>query len=226
MGRVLHASYSGYFPFCLSEGDPNSVGAGTAYPLGMSLENAMTLYWRIKSYRLTGMVNLSASAITIGTYPVYINSSVTATGAVSFGGGMAVSGNLGFYGTTPIAKPSGVNAVSNVVSLGLIASSATYGVLPTSIHTLTTTASINFGTVGGHSSVTFNVIVTGARTNDIVLLGLPSAVCASLLFYGHVTSDNTVEVDAVNGSNSSQTQSAQTFRISVIGYRPSLEILL
>ena len=46
----------------------------------------------------SGMVNLSASAVTIGAYPVYINTSVTATGAVSFGGGMAVSGSLGFYG--------------------------------------------------------------------------------------------------------------------------------
>ena len=59
MGRVLHASYSGYFPFCLSEGDPSSVGTGTAFPLGMSLQNAMLLYWRIKSLNLTNPAGAS-----------------------------------------------------------------------------------------------------------------------------------------------------------------------
>ena len=185
-----------------------------------------------------GKLDLSANGVTLSASPLYVNSTITATGAVSFGGTLAVAGNIGFFGTAPTAQgsginlvnsitksglvtftqPTGANAVSNVISLGLITSSATYGVLPGSIHTLTTTASINFGLVGNHNTVSSNVTVTGARTNDIVLLGLPSAVCASLVFYGHVTSDNTVEVDAVNGLNSSQTQSAQTFRITVIGY--------
>jgi len=185
-----------------------------------------------------GKLDLSANGVTLSASPLYVNSTITATGAVSFGGTLAVAGNIGFFGTAPTAQgsginlvnsitksglvtftqPTGANAVSNVISLGLIASSATYGVLPGSIHTLTTTASITFGAVGGHNTVTRNVTVTGAGTNDIVLLGLPSAVCASLVFYGYVTSSNTVEVDALNVSNSSQTQSAQTFRITVIGY--------
>jgi len=53
MGKVLHASYSGYFPFCIYEGNLGQVGSGTAFPLGMSLENAMLLYWKIKSFKLT-----------------------------------------------------------------------------------------------------------------------------------------------------------------------------
>jgi len=166
----------------------------------------------------SGMVNLSASAITIGAYPVHINSSVTATGAVSFGGGMAVSGNLGFYGTAPIAKPSGANVVSNVVSLGLIASSATYGVLPTSIRTLTTTASINFGTIGSNNTATALVTITGSALNDLVLLGLPNGVCAGLSFLGHVEATNSIQIHAVNATNSSINQSAQTYRITVVGY--------
>jgi len=185
-----------------------------------------------------GMVNLSASQVTIGAYPVYVNSTVTATGAVSFGGGMAVSGNLGFFGTVPTAQGSGINianaitksgiisftqptqanVISNVISLGLIPSSATYGVLPSSPRTLTTTASISFGTIGGNDTVTANVTITGASINDIVLIGLPSSVCPGLGFFGHVISADTIEIDAINGTNSSQTQSAQTFRISVIGY--------
>lgn len=54
MGRVLHASLSGYFPFCIIEAtSPSSVGAGTSYPVGMTLENAMRLYWIVKRYKIT-----------------------------------------------------------------------------------------------------------------------------------------------------------------------------
>jgi len=47
----LHASGSGYFPFCIYEGAGN-IGDGTAYPIGMSLEDAMALYWKAKSFRI------------------------------------------------------------------------------------------------------------------------------------------------------------------------------
>ena len=166
----------------------------------------------------SGMVNLSASQITIGAYPVYVNSSVTATGAVSFGGGMAVSGNLGFYGTTPIAKPSGVNAVSNVISLGLISSSSTYGVLPGSTKTLTTTASLYFGQVNSNSTNSVSVVVTGCNINDIVLLGLPNNMDNGIAFSGHVTAVNGLEIDCINATNGNITPATATYRITVIGY--------
>lgn len=202
----------------------------------------------------SGMVNLSASAITVGAFPLYINSSVTATGAVSlgsslhvassvtargavsfgsslyvastvtalgavsFGGGMAVSGNLGFYGTSPIAKPSGVNAVSNVISLGLISSSSTYGVLPSSIKTLTTTASIYFGQVNSNETTSVSVVVTGCSVNDIVLIGLPSTIDNGLAFSGHVTTANGLEIDCINATNGNITPATATYRITVIGY--------
>jgi hypothetical protein len=51
-----------------------------------------------------------------------------------------------------------------------------------------------------------------------VLLGLPSAVCQGLSFFGHVTTGSVVEVDAVNATNGNITQSSQTYRITVIGY--------
>lgn len=166
----------------------------------------------------SGMVNLSASAITVGAYPVYINSSITATGAVSFGGGMAVSGNLGFYGTSPISKPSGTNAISNVISLGLITSSSTYGVLPSSIKTLTTTTSIYFGQVNSNSTNSVSVVVTGCLVNDIVLVGLPPSVDNGLTFSGHVTTANGLELDCVNATNGNITPATATYRITVIGY--------
>lgn len=131
---------------------------------------------------------------------------------------IAWNDGLGFYGATPIAKPSGANAVSNVISLGLIASSSTYGVLPTTIRTLTTTASVNFGTLAGHSTSAGNVTVTGALEGDIVLLGLPSVVSAGPLIQGVVFATNTVCLTAINGSNASRTIGSGTYRITVIGY--------
>lgn len=125
---------------------------------------------------------------------------------------------LGFYGTTITAKPANINVVSGLINVGLIANGATYGVLPQSPRTLTTTASINFGLVNSNSTVSSSVTVTGCSINDIVLLGLPSAVCQGLSFFGHVTTGNLVEVDAVNATNGNITQSSQTYRITVIGY--------
>jgi hypothetical protein len=44
MAKVLHASYSGYFPSCLIEFPELAT---------QSLENAMTIYWRVKSWTIT-----------------------------------------------------------------------------------------------------------------------------------------------------------------------------
>lgn len=128
------------------------------------------------------------------------------------------SGGLGFFGETATAKPSGANAVSNVISLGLIASSATYGVLPGSIRTLTTTASLNFGTFGAHDTIYNNVTVTGASINDIVLIGRPNTTCLGLVYSGHIIDSNTVCIGAHNTDNTTLNSVTQTFRITVIGY--------
>jgi len=125
---------------------------------------------------------------------------------------------LGFYGTTITAQPANINAVSGLINLGLLATGTTYGVLPLSPRTLTTTASLNFGSVGSNSSTSITVAVTGCAINDLVLLGLPSAVCEGLSFFGHVVTANQLHVDAINATNGSMTQSAQTYRITVIGY--------
>jgi hypothetical protein len=125
---------------------------------------------------------------------------------------------MGFYGASITAQPANINVVSGLINVGLVASGATYGVLPSSPRTLTTTASINFGLVNSNSTSSITATVTGCALNDIVLLGLPSVVCQGLSFFGHVTTGNLVEIDAVNATNGNITQSAQTFRITVIGY--------
>lgn len=54
MGKVLHASDSGYFPFCLTEGTPPETGRGTLYPISLSLTKYMSWWWKVKTWTLTG----------------------------------------------------------------------------------------------------------------------------------------------------------------------------
>jgi len=47
MGKVLHASYSGYFPTCiLKSGTPE-------FPVSGSLEEIMSFYWRVRKFNVT-----------------------------------------------------------------------------------------------------------------------------------------------------------------------------
>jgi len=137
---------------------------------------------------------------------------------LAFTSGIKLQGNLGFYGNTPTARPSNINAVSGLINLGLIASGTTYGVLPQSPRTLTTTASIYFGIVGNNNTNSVSVVVTGCQLNDIVLLGLPAGSPQGVSFLGHVTTTNGLEVDCINATNGSLTPATATYRITVIGY--------
>jgi hypothetical protein len=132
--------------------------------------------------------------------------------------GTSTSQKLGFFNSTPVVQPSGINAVSGLISLGLLASSATYGVLPQSNETLTVTTSINFGTVPNNGSTSVTITMTGASVNDTVLLGLPATIGEGLSFLGHVVASGQVHVDAVNATNSSIATTTATYRITVIGY--------
>lgn len=182
-----------------------------------------------KLYNSTGSVFLDWQNNTIGTGTTILDLSgtaVTITDGYNLGVGTTTGTKIGvstgskiaFYGSTAITQPANINAVSALINVGLIATGVTYGVLPQSIRTLTATASINFGSVGSNSSTSITVAVTGCAINDIVLLGLPTAICEGLSFLGHVVTANQLHVDAINATNGSMTQSAQTYRITVIGY--------
>lgn len=135
--------------------------------------------------------------------------------------GLTSSQKLGFWGATAVSQPNQSNVVTALRGAGLLAggpSVSTYGVLPLSSRTLTTTASLNYGTIGNNSTSSITVAVTGAVANDVVLIGLPTTICQGLSFIGHVSSNDVVEIDAVNATNSSINQSQATFRIIVIGY--------
>jgi hypothetical protein len=183
-----------------------------------------------KLYNSGGSVFLDWQNNTIGTGATVLDLSgtaVTITDGYNLGLGTATgtkfgvstSSKLAFYGSTPVTQPNGPNVVTSLVNLGLLRTgSTTYGVLPLSVETLTTTASLAFGTVNSNSSTSITVAVTGAAINDIVLLGIPSAVSEGLTFFGHVVATDQVHVDAVNATGAGKNQSTQTFRITVIGY--------
>jgi hypothetical protein len=58
MGKVLHASGSGYFPYCLRNYPAEGVIIGPYQPLPMSLNAAMRVFWRIKRFRFYGTYTL------------------------------------------------------------------------------------------------------------------------------------------------------------------------
>lgn len=152
--------------------------------------------------------------------------------------GIQIDGSIGFYGSAPTAKPSGTNIVSGLTSLGLlsytqptstnvvsglinvglIASGATYGVLPQSPRTVTTLTSVTFGTLAGNDQHYRDVVVTGAAVNDIVLVGLPSAVSSGIVIQGVVYQANTVCLSAIHADTGSVDLGTATYRITVIGY--------
>jgi hypothetical protein len=183
-----------------------------------------------KLYNSSGSVFLDWQNNTIGTGTTILDLSgtaVTITDGYNLGVGtttgtkigVSTSSKLGFFGSTPVTQPNQPNVVTNLINLGLLRSgSTTHGVLPLSPRTLTTTAALNFGLVGSNSTVSIAATVTGCALNDIVLLGLPPAVCQGISFFGHVTTGSVVEIDAVNATNGNITQSSQTYRITVIGY--------
>jgi hypothetical protein len=201
------------------------ITTGSAVPAAQaSYLTAAETYAAFVSNSTTG-VNSSArsladsSAVTAVAFGARTLNNSSGTAVVSYGAGLSFSNTpLGFYGVAVTAQPTNVNAVSGLINLGLIASGATYGVLPQSTRTLTTTSSIYFGAVAGNSTNSVSVVVTGCQVNDIVLLGLPASNPQGVSFYGHVTTTNGIEVDCVNATNGSQTPATATYRITVIGY--------
>lgn len=160
-----------------------------------------------------------SSAVTSVAFGARTLNNSSGTAVVSYGAGLSFSNTpLGFYGVAVTAQPANVNAVSGLINLGLIASSATYGVLPQSPRTVTTLTSVTFGTVGANDQHYRDVTINDAAVNDIVLIGLPAAVSAGVVIQGVVYKANTVCLSCVNADSVSRDVNTATYRITVIGY--------
>ena len=183
-----------------------------------------------KLYNSSGSVFLDWQNNSIGTGSTILDLSgtaVTITDGYNIGVGTTTGTKIGvstaskiaFYGSTPITQPNQPNVVTNLVNLGLLQSgSTTYGVLPQSPRTVTTLTSVTFGTVAGNDQHYRDVVVTGAAVNDIVLIGLPSAVSAGIVIQGVAYKANTVCLSAIHADTGSVDLNTATYRITVIGY--------
>jgi len=160
----------------------------------------------------------SSSGVTAVNYGGRTLVNSAGSNVVSFSTGLAFSGVMGFYGNTPTAQPANINVVSGLINTGLIASGVSYGVLPQSSYTVTTLTSVTFGTLAGNDQHYRDVVVTGAAVNDIVLVGLPSAISAGVIIQGVVYKTNTVCLSCVNADSVSRDINTATYRITVIGY--------
>jgi hypothetical protein len=172
----------------------------------------------VSNVNAAGRALVDSTSITAFNYGTRSLLNSSGSQVVSYGAGLALSGVMGFYGATVTAQPANINVVSGLIAVGLIASGTTYGVLPQSAQTLTTTASLAFGTLAGHSTSAGNVVVTGAAVGDLVLVGLPTVVSAGVIVQGVVFAANTVCMTAINGSNASKTVGTADYRITVIDY--------
>lgn len=79
--------YPQLFPFCIApekETESTAVGSGTLYPIAMSLEDAMALFWKSKTFSFSQSLNLFL-ANTFGTDPdfgIYWNPIGSASGTL------------------------------------------------------------------------------------------------------------------------------------------------
>jgi hypothetical protein len=106
----LHASYSGYFPFCVDESGSYEVGDGTPWPIGISLDECMFLYWRAKSFNL--VENWSTSSDIETTVNGSTNITMNATGdkmsdaiCTTYQSISALSGTFAIYFTSAGGDP-------------------------------------------------------------------------------------------------------------------------
>lgn len=160
-----------------------------------------------------------SSAVTSIAFGARTLNNSSGTVVVSYGAGLSFANTpLGFYGTTVTAQPANINAVSGLIAVGLLASGVSYGVLPQSSYSVTTLASVTFGTIAGNDQHYRDVVVTGASINDIVLLGLPSAVSGGVVVQGVVYKANTICLSAIHSDTGSVDLNTATYRITVIGY--------
>ena len=159
------------------------------------------------------------SAVTAVNYGGRTLNNSAGTTVLSYGAGLAFSNTpMGFYGATVTAQPTNINAVSGLIAVGLLASGVSYGVLPQSSYSVTTLASVTFGTLAGNDQHYRDVVVTGATVNGIVLIGLPSAVSSGVVVQGVVYQANTVCLSAIHADTGSVDLNTATYRITVIGY--------
>jgi hypothetical protein len=129
-------------------------------------------------------------------------------------GATAVNWELGTFG-------SGSTVVT--IAANNVAISGSYyiamGTGNGAFRTLSTLASVTFGAVAANDQHYRDVVVTGAAVNDIVLIGLPSAVSAGAVIQGVAYKTNTVCLSCTNADTVSLAINTATYRITLLNYQ-------
>jgi hypothetical protein len=81
---------------------------------------------------------------------------------------------------------------------------------------LTATASLNFPSISAAAQADLTITVTGAAVGDEVMMSLPAAPAAGLVFNAFVSATNTVTVRASNISGSPVDAAAASYGVIVI----------
>ena len=81
---------------------------------------------------------------------------------------------------------------------------------------LSGSASLDFGSIGAATQAGLTITVTGAAVGDEVIMALPAAPAAGLVFNAFVSAANTVTVRASNISGASVDPAAATYGVIVI----------
>jgi hypothetical protein len=81
---------------------------------------------------------------------------------------------------------------------------------------LSGSASLNYGSIGAAAQADLTITVTGAAVGDEVVMALPAAPAAGLIFNGFVSAANTVTIRASNITANPIDPAAATFGVVVI----------
>jgi hypothetical protein len=128
-------------------------------------------------------------------------------------GATAVNWQTGAFGTG--------STVVTIASNNVAISGSYYIAMGTgngAFRALSTLASVTFGAVASNDQHYRDVVVTGAAVNDIVLIGLPSAVSAGAVIQGVAYQTNTVCLSCSNSDNGTINLNTATYRVTVLNY--------
>ena len=81
---------------------------------------------------------------------------------------------------------------------------------------LTNTASLDFGSISAASQSSLTITVTGAAVGDEVIMALPAAPAAGIVFNAFVSAADTVTIRASNITASPVDPAAATYGVVVI----------
>ena len=84
--------------------------------------------------------------------------------------------------------------------------------------TLSTTASLNFGTIAGGDYNELTIGIANATETNPVIWGVPTTVATGLVFDARVSTAGVVALRCFNVDNKNHTASTATYRITVLNY--------